>query len=157
MAIGALYGEEHTFMHDLESFFQVLFWICIHYAGPGQARETEFESWNYENTTKLAEIKQGMAVHEGDLAKKVSRNLAPYYQSLIPLVNRSQRVVFPEGKRWGRKESTRYFQMKAVLEKAREDPQVSMKFQDPEHAAHRPYRVSIVSLEQPIAPIIIAP
>ncbi|KAI9824471.1 MAG: hypothetical protein M1832_002006, partial [Thelocarpon impressellum] len=27
MAIGALYGEHHTFMHDLESFFWVLFWI----------------------------------------------------------------------------------------------------------------------------------
>ena len=34
MAIGALYGEKHTFMHDLESFFWVLFWICIHYNGP---------------------------------------------------------------------------------------------------------------------------
>lgn len=25
MAIGALYGEDHNFMHDLESFFWVLF------------------------------------------------------------------------------------------------------------------------------------
>lgn len=30
MAIGALYGEPHSFMHDLESFFWVIFWICIH-------------------------------------------------------------------------------------------------------------------------------
>jgi hypothetical protein len=44
MVIGALYGEEHTFMHDLESFFWVLFWICIHYTGSGQAKETEFKS-----------------------------------------------------------------------------------------------------------------
>ncbi|KAL8669127.1 MAG: hypothetical protein Q9168_006267 [Polycauliona sp. 1 TL-2023] len=28
MAIGALLGEPHSFMHDLESFFWVLFWIC---------------------------------------------------------------------------------------------------------------------------------
>ncbi|KMU75272.1 hypothetical protein CISG_04691 [Coccidioides immitis RMSCC 3703] len=28
MAIGVLYGEKHSFMHDLESFFWVLFWIC---------------------------------------------------------------------------------------------------------------------------------
>ncbi len=35
MAIGALLGEQHSFMHDLESFFWVLFWICIHYEGPG--------------------------------------------------------------------------------------------------------------------------
>lgn len=33
MAIGALLGEDHSFMHDLESFFWVLFWICIHYEG----------------------------------------------------------------------------------------------------------------------------
>ena len=33
MAIGALLGEPHSFMHDLESFFWMLFWICIHYDG----------------------------------------------------------------------------------------------------------------------------
>ncbi|RMJ01691.1 hypothetical protein CDV36_015615 [Fusarium kuroshium] len=38
MAIGALLGEQHSFMHDLESFFWVLFWICIHYNGPGEDR-----------------------------------------------------------------------------------------------------------------------
>ncbi|KAJ2985587.1 hypothetical protein NUW58_g5449 [Xylaria curta] len=38
MAIGALLGEQHSFMHDLESFFWVLFWICIHYNGPGMGR-----------------------------------------------------------------------------------------------------------------------
>ncbi|KAK0650802.1 hypothetical protein DIS24_g6524 [Lasiodiplodia hormozganensis] len=30
MAIGALYGEDYSFMHDLESFFWLLFWICTH-------------------------------------------------------------------------------------------------------------------------------
>ena len=34
MAIGALKGEYHNTMHDLESFFWVLFWICIHWNGP---------------------------------------------------------------------------------------------------------------------------
>ncbi|KAL8380591.1 hypothetical protein RB595_005050 [Gaeumannomyces hyphopodioides] len=38
MAIGALSDEQHSFMHDLESFFWVLFWICIHYEGPDQDR-----------------------------------------------------------------------------------------------------------------------
>ncbi|KAH6988698.1 hypothetical protein EDB80DRAFT_555094, partial [Ilyonectria destructans] len=38
MAIGALLGEQHSFMHDLGSFFWVLFWICIHYNGPDQGR-----------------------------------------------------------------------------------------------------------------------
>ncbi len=31
MAIGVLLDDKlHSFMHDLESFFWVLFWICIH-------------------------------------------------------------------------------------------------------------------------------
>jgi Fungal protein kinase len=33
MAIGALYGEQRSFMHDLESFSWVLFRICIRYYG----------------------------------------------------------------------------------------------------------------------------
>ncbi|KAB2568650.1 hypothetical protein DBV05_g12671 [Lasiodiplodia theobromae] len=33
MAIGALHGEDHSFMHDLESFFWLLFWICTHWNG----------------------------------------------------------------------------------------------------------------------------
>ncbi|EEH34986.2 hypothetical protein PAAG_06033 [Paracoccidioides lutzii Pb01] len=41
MAIGVLYGEKHCFMHDLESFFWVLFWICIHYESPGKGSTVE--------------------------------------------------------------------------------------------------------------------
>ncbi|RBA11773.1 hypothetical protein FPRO05_14255 [Fusarium proliferatum] len=48
MAIGALLGEQHSFMHDLESFFWVLFWICIHYDGPDKSRAVpQFDKWNY--------------------------------------------------------------------------------------------------------------
>ena len=44
MAIGLLLGEKHSFMHDLESFFWVLFWICIHYDGLSASRVVrEFE------------------------------------------------------------------------------------------------------------------
>ncbi|KAK0609021.1 hypothetical protein DIS24_g12578, partial [Lasiodiplodia hormozganensis] len=57
MAIGVLLGEKHSFMHDLESFFWVLFWICIHYEGPGKGRVVErFDKWNYMNTEELAEL-----------------------------------------------------------------------------------------------------
>jgi hypothetical protein len=34
MAIGALFGEQYSFMYDLESFFWVLFWIRMQLA-PG--------------------------------------------------------------------------------------------------------------------------
>jgi hypothetical protein len=31
IAIGVLYGEKRNFIYDLESFFWILFWICIYY------------------------------------------------------------------------------------------------------------------------------
>jgi Fungal protein kinase len=34
--IGVLNVEKESFMHDLESFFWTLFWICIEYVGPGK-------------------------------------------------------------------------------------------------------------------------
>ena len=63
MAIGALYGEPHSFMHDLESFFWVLFWICIHHDGLDEKgkvkrrRVPQYEKWNYEDTEELADSK----------------------------------------------------------------------------------------------------
>jgi len=125
MAIDILYGKEYSFMHDLESFFWVLFWICIHFIGlGGEARVTEFKSWNYENTTKLAEIKKEMVVHEGDFIKNITENFSPYYYVLIPWVNRLWKVVFPEGKRRQKKDWILYSQMKEVLRKAQDDPNV---------------------------------
>ncbi|KAK1471304.1 hypothetical protein CABS01_16390 [Colletotrichum abscissum] len=54
MAIGALLSEQHSFMHDLESVFWVLFWICIHYEQDGKdVGPTEFDSWNYDSDHKL--------------------------------------------------------------------------------------------------------
>jgi len=38
MAIGVLLGDQHCFMHGLDSFFWVLFWICIHCNGPDESR-----------------------------------------------------------------------------------------------------------------------
>ncbi|KAK1634897.1 hypothetical protein BDP81DRAFT_301467, partial [Colletotrichum phormii] len=59
MAIGALLGEQHSFMHDLESFFWVLFWICIHYHGDGEdVGPTEFDNWNYESDNNLVRAKK---------------------------------------------------------------------------------------------------
>jgi Fungal protein kinase len=47
MAIGVLQGQKHSFMHDLESFFWVFFWICIHYDESGEGRvNPEFDNWN---------------------------------------------------------------------------------------------------------------
>ncbi|KAK2022626.1 hypothetical protein LX32DRAFT_510674, partial [Colletotrichum zoysiae] len=58
MAFGALVGEQHSFMHDLESFFWVLFWVCIYYGENGKdIGPTDFNSWNYKSDNKSISLK----------------------------------------------------------------------------------------------------
>lgn len=125
MAIGTLLGEQHSFMHDLESFFWVLFWICVHYDGPRRHRVVpEFDKWNYASTEELATLKKGEVSHEGDFIRAAEENFTPYYQPMVPWVNRLRKVVFPNGGRWEREEDGLYTRMKEVLAKAREDPSI---------------------------------
>ncbi|RVD81417.1 uncharacterized protein DFL_009282 [Arthrobotrys flagrans] len=98
MAIGVLDGEKHSFMHDLESFFWVLFWICIHYKEPGKAiGATEFDRWNYENDFALAMFKRGVISDELAFLNLANSRFTPYYQPLIPCINKLRREVFPNG------------------------------------------------------------
>ncbi|KAL3584588.1 hypothetical protein FPOAC2_14368 [Fusarium poae] len=121
MAIGALLGEQHSFMHDLESFFWVLFWICIHYDGQGKVTgPTEFESWNYESDNKLVRSKVGTIGDESIFLKIAEESFSTHYQLLIPCVNRLRRKVFPNGERWKTDDLDLYFKMKLVLQAARE-------------------------------------
>ncbi|KAM7187663.1 hypothetical protein V8F20_010872 [Naviculisporaceae sp. PSN 640] len=125
MAIGALLDEPHSFMHDLESFFGVLFWICIHYNGPGKdIGPTEFESWNYDDDYKLADLKKGQVSDEEDFKKRAAKNFTPYYQPLVPWVNSLREQVSPKGERWKRPHPKLYSGMKKILREAREDPNV---------------------------------
>ncbi|KAI0399472.1 hypothetical protein F4802DRAFT_35874 [Xylaria palmicola] len=125
MAIGVLMGEGHTFMDDLESFFWVLFWICIHYEGPGQAEKvTEFEKWNYMNTEELARDKKGIISDERDFVRTAKSSFTSHYQLLIPWVNRLRRVVFPDGRRWQQTDRTLYSRMRQILRDGQNDPLV---------------------------------
>jgi hypothetical protein len=123
MAIGVLLEDEmHSFMHDLESFFWVLFWICIHYHGPNQERVMKrFDKWNYADTEELAEIKKGVVGDERDFLKTVEATFTSYYQPLIPCVNRLRRKVFPDGRRWREPDPKLYSGMKEILRTARDE------------------------------------
>jgi len=122
MAIGALLGQDHSFMHDLESFFWVLFWICIHYDGPdSEVGPTEFESWNYESDNKLVGSKKGVISDEEDFLNSARVNFTPHYKPLIPCVNRLRRKVFPNGERWKKPELGLYESMTDILRQARKD------------------------------------
>lgn len=127
MAIGALLGEQHSFMHDLESFFWVLFWICVHYDGDSKdVGPTEFDRWNYENDNTLAELKMGIVGDDEYFQQRATENFTLYYQPLVPWVNRLRREVFPSGRKWNRLELGLYSSMKEILLKAQEDVEVGV-------------------------------
>ncbi|KAK4151065.1 hypothetical protein C8A00DRAFT_45663 [Chaetomidium leptoderma] len=105
MAIGALLGEQHSFMHDLESFF----WGEV---------VAEFDKWNYANTEELAKLKLG-TVSDKDIFLNTTEFFTEYYRPLLPCVNELRRAVFPGGGKWKREDDGLYTRMRKVLEKAR--------------------------------------
>lgn len=79
MAIGVLRGEQnHSFMHDLESFFWVFFWICIHYNGPAKdVGATKYDNWNYANFEHLEMWKSGLVSEEGRFLDRITKDSTP--------------------------------------------------------------------------------
>ncbi|POS80445.1 hypothetical protein DHEL01_v201144 [Diaporthe helianthi] len=125
MAIGAILGEQHSFMHDLESFFWVLFWICIHYDGPSESRfVAEFDRWNYISMESLANEKKGQVSDEGDFIRFVEDNFTLYYLPVIPWINRLRKAVFPNGGRWKSEDKGLYSRMREIIGEALKDPKV---------------------------------
>ena len=124
MAIGALLGEPHNFMHDLESFFWVLFWVCLHYGGRNRKGKVqhriipEYEEWNYADTQELAEIKAGQ-ISKG-VFDNVDEKSTEHCKPLIPCLKELHKAVFPGGSRWFTKHRQLYLNMKRVLENARD-------------------------------------
>ncbi len=127
MAIGVLYGERHTFMHDLESFFWVLFWICVHYNGPNEKGRVvpRFDKWNSVDMKELAELKKGTVADEGDFIATAEENFTPYFKNLTLLVNRLRKEVFPDGGRRKKEDRELYSRMKEILQEAQKDLKVA--------------------------------
>ncbi|KAL7791912.1 hypothetical protein V8C37DRAFT_381731 [Trichoderma ceciliae] len=120
MAIGVLFGEQHTYMHDLESFFWVLFWICVHYEGPGlSVGPTKYEKWNYMSDDDLAIFKAGFVSDERRFLEQAGTTFTTYYRPLIPCVNKLRRAIFPDGKPQNGQDAGLYAVMKGILREAR--------------------------------------
>ena len=122
MAIGALCGEPHSFMHDLESFFWVLFWICMHHNGRGAKRRIvpQYENWNYLSTEELADLKRGIIVEEERFNQAIA-NFTPYCASLSLCVQELRKHIFPNGIRWLKENVQLYSQIRSVLNKTKEN------------------------------------
>ncbi|KAF2189865.1 hypothetical protein K469DRAFT_701152 [Zopfia rhizophila CBS 207.26] len=83
IVISALYGEEHRFMHDLES---------------QKRSKIDYESWNYKDTKELAEIKTGKVLKEDKFNLEVNKNFTLYCKPLVSCIQQLRRVMFPNGK-----------------------------------------------------------
>jgi hypothetical protein len=109
-------------MHDLKSFFGVIFWICIYYGGPQKARIVpRFNKWNYLDSEELAGAKKGVVDVERAFLKTAQTNFTPYYQPLLPCANRIRRKLFPKGKRWRSPNPQLCLDMKQILEVAQNE------------------------------------
>ncbi|KAG6241731.1 hypothetical protein E4U24_006016 [Claviceps purpurea] len=95
MAIELLKGEEHSFLHDLESFFWVLFWICIHYgkSGKDSRRLSRYDKWNFHDDLILAYSKQNVLYSALDFIAVAERDFMPYYKPLIPYMSRLRALL----------------------------------------------------------------
>ena len=125
MAIGALMGELHSFMHDIESFFWVLLWICIHYEGPDKWRIVpEYDKWKYMDTNTLLKVKAG-EVNGVIFAQTAARYFTDYYRPLTPLVNKLRQQIFPEGGPWKHEDIGLYGRIRSILVEGCTDPKIT--------------------------------
>jgi hypothetical protein len=89
MVISILLGEKYLFIYDLESFFWVLFWICIYYNRLDQRKVVlRFEKWNYANIEELAVLKSSTISDKSIFLRIMEEIFTSYYLLLIPCVNR---------------------------------------------------------------------
>ncbi|KAL1888294.1 hypothetical protein Cpir12675_006230 [Ceratocystis pirilliformis] len=120
MAVGVLLGQEHTFMHDLESFFWVLFWICIHVTGPGkyELSKEQYHSWFEMRMSRIAMSKVQVIANDQMFLHAANQDFSAYLRPLVPWVNKLRILLFPEGASDKREDLNVYNQMCSVLEEA---------------------------------------
>lgn len=65
-------------------------------------------------------LKKGVVDDERDFVKTATENFTPYYQPLIPYVNKLRRKVFLDGGRWRDPNPKLCFDMKEILRAAQD-------------------------------------
>ncbi|TFY76453.1 hypothetical protein EWM64_g7557 [Hericium alpestre] len=92
MAIDVLNADEsveHKAYHDLESFFYVLFWICITMEGPGRPRGSEFDvekselrHWFIYGDFKLVGLAKDQSLRKPSAFAALLAEIHPYFDAL---------------------------------------------------------------------------
>ena len=121
MAVGALLGEQHSFMHHLESFFWVLFWTCSHYHAGRAVDRTLFDGWHSQGDKALAMSKIGTIAHDSNFLELAGETFTENYQPLIPTVNALRRRVFPNNQRWKVPDPSLHSDMEEILRRGWEN------------------------------------
>lgn len=92
MAVGVLHDDKfHSFMHNLESFFWVFFWIGIHYNGSQGRVVPRFDKWNFADKEELATMKLGIVSDDEIFNTTVMENFTEHYKPLIPCIKKLRR------------------------------------------------------------------
>ena len=103
----------------------VLSWICIHDNGRDEKGEVkrrivpQYEDWNCLSTERLAREKAGQ-ISMGIL-DTVDGYYTDHCKPLLPCLKELHKAVFPGGRRWFSEHQELYFDMKRILEKARDN------------------------------------
>ncbi len=121
MAIGVLSGKEPSYMHDLESFFWVLFWVCMRWKGPPSTRPHVTLIQNlHQFRTDIIDDREYL----GDVANCC---FTGYCKPLIPCLRGLHKIFFPYGTYRRAADRLLYTQVKMVLVQTREDLGVARK------------------------------
>ncbi len=101
MAIDVLRGVEHTYRHDLESFFYLLLWMCARRAWErgfqcrtrDRPKRNILRKWYGSNAADVADAKRGTMHTDG--FKDILNEFAPAFDCIKPLSEKVRSILFP--------------------------------------------------------------
>jgi len=119
MAMGVISGKKPSYMHDLESFFWVLFWVCMRWKGPTSARPHATLIQN------LHQFRTDVMEDREYLDEVATCSFTAYCKPLISCLQGLHKIFLPYGTYRRAADRALYTQVKTVLEKTREDLKIS--------------------------------
>ncbi|KAA8628760.1 hypothetical protein SMACR_07583 [Sordaria macrospora] len=100
MAIEVLRNINHTYRHDLESFFYVLLWMCARqswyngFSGNKKApQESVFQQWEIGSFSQIARAKEGDMYVSG--LERIVNEFPEKLDKVKPLCMRIRKILFP--------------------------------------------------------------
>ncbi|OAA42147.1 serine/threonine-protein kinase Sgk2 [Metarhizium rileyi] len=101
MAIQVLRGKDHTYRHDLESFFYVLLWMCAReswgkaklYVGETPPKTSRLRKWEIGSFEEIADAKRGHMTVDG--LEDIMDEFPSGFEMVKPLCLKIRKLLFP--------------------------------------------------------------